>query len=272
MMSGPSAQLRSGATGQGTPALSGRQLTGRTSVQICETRAGLREGLTRELRAQRLEPVLTDPETLEAEAGQGGGTMRPLLLPDTDTTPRLLGTLRRAGRVGPILVYQDFRRSGRVCELLDAGADCVMTLPLKGPEVGARILALLRRAHCQLAPEVRVGTLRVPLDRSSPRVGDVSLSLPEAEATLLRQLALHLDRPVSRELLYETLYDSGDHKPFPPIIDRYICNLRRRIGSVLPEGAGLIATVPGYGYRLLASPPGGTWPIEVQATARKQIA
>jgi len=222
-----------------------------------------------------MEPILTDQDLLEAEASEVGGAsglMRPLLLPDGETIPRLLGALRRAGRVGPIIVYQDFRRSGRVCELLEAGADYVMTLPLKGPEVEARLLALLRRAHGQLAPEVRAGELRVPLDRTPPRVGGESLSLPEAEAILLRLLALNIDRPVSRDHLYEALYDSGDHKPFPPIIDRYICNLRRRIGSVSSEAAERILTVPGYGYRLLSAPPSRSPIAERASIAIKQIA
>jgi DNA-binding response OmpR family regulator len=233
--------------------LSGRMLTGRACVYLCEPRSGLREGLMRELRSQRFEPVLVDPEALEAEAAKGGdgvGWMRPLLLPDGDGTRRLLIALRRAGLANPILVYQDFRRSARACELLEAGADYVMTLPLKGPEVEARILALLRRAHRHLGPEVHIGDLRVPLDRAPPRIGSEPLRLPDAEATLLRLLALNLGRPVSRDLLYEALYEAGDHKPFPPIIDRYICNLRHRIRALWPEGADRIATVPGYGYLL----------------------
>lgn len=250
MLSGASKRLAVPAPGSRENQLTGRQLTGRATVYLCETRAGLREGLTRELRAQRFEPVLIEQEALETEAVKGSGWMRPFLIPDGDTTHRLLVAIRRAGLVNPIIVYQDFRRSGRACELLEAGADYVMTLPLKGPEVEARILALLRRAHRHLGPEVHIGDLRVPLDRAPPRIGSEPLRLPDAEATLLRLLALNLGRPVSRDLLYEALYEAGDHKPFPPIIDRYICNLRHRIRALWPEGADRIATVPGYGYLL----------------------
>lgn len=231
----------------------GRQATGLSCVYICETRPALREGLTRELGAQRLFPVMMDPETagpFTKVAEEGVGWMRPFLIPDEERTLRLISGIRRVAPANPIIVYQDFRRSGRVCELLNAGADFVMTLPLRGAEVEARIVTLLRRAYGHSGGRVRIGPLSIPLDRSTPMVGTEPFSLPEAELSLLRMLALNLDRPVSRELLYETLYESGDHKPFPSIIDRYICNLRRRLGLAAPDIADQITTVPGYGYAL----------------------
>jgi two-component system, cell cycle response regulator CtrA len=231
----------------------GRQATGLSCVYICETRPALREGLIRELRARRLSPVMMDPETtgpLTKMAEEGVGWMRPFLIPDEGRTPQLISSIRRVAPANPIIVYQDFRRSGRACDLLDAGADFILTLPLRGAEVEARLFTLLRRAYGHSGGRVRIGPLTIPLDRSSPMLGAEPLPLPEAEMSLLRMLALNLDRPVSRELLYETLYESGDQKPFPSIIDRYICNLRRRVSLAAPEIADQITTVPGYGYAL----------------------
>ncbi len=228
---------------------------GRASVLLLEPRPAIRSGLVRELRGLRMDPLSLDLALLGpggAALTEGSGGMRPVLIADGEGVARAIRAVRRAGHRNPILVYQDFRRSERAVELLQSGADCVLTLPLRGAELEARISALHRRSFGHAAGEVRSGPLSVPLDRAPARIGGAPLQMPEAEGALLRLLALNLDRPVSRDRLYEHLYESSEAKPFSRILDRYICNIRRRIGEVWPEGTGRIRTLPGYGYVLIS--------------------
>jgi len=254
-------RARAGAETANSPLngpLNGRGASGRTAVLLLEPRGAIRSGLTRELRALRMEPIPIDLPLLEAGTPalmEGAGWMRPLLIADGEGARRAVRSLRRAGHLNPVLVYQDFRRSERATELLEAGADCVLTLPLRGAELGARIHALLRRAHGHAAPEVRSGPLSVPLDHRPPTVNGAQIPLTEAEGALLRLLALNLDRPVSRDRLYELLYEASETKPFVRILDRFVCNIRRRIGELWPEGAERLRTLPGYGYALVSADP-----------------
>jgi len=201
-----------------------------------------------------MEPILMSHDLSGAglsPLSEGAGRKRPVLIADADRARRTIALMRRAGHQNPILVYQDFRRSDRAIELLEAGADHVMTLPLRGAELEARIAAIQRRSHGNAQGQVATGRLLIPLSRRPPMIGAETLSLPDAEAALLRHLALNLGSPVSRDRLYELLYETSETKPYLRILDRYVCNIRRRIAEHWPEGATRIRTLSGYGYSLL---------------------
>lgn len=235
-----------------------RGMCGWSSVLLIDQRPLIRAGLTRELRGLRMEPILIAPDLSGAglaPLSEGAGRSRPVLIADGEGARRTIGLIRRSGHHNPIIAYQDFRRSERAVELLEAGADQVLTLPLRGVELEARITAIQRRTHGTAQAEVTTGPLVIPLDRRPPMINGSTLTLPDAEAALLRHLALNLGRPVSRDRLYELLYETSETKPYLRILDRYVCNIRRRISEVWPEGAARIRTVSGYGYALLSGPP-----------------
>ena len=219
----------------------------------------MRSALIRELRGARFEPTLVGADFFEGgmrPLSEGAGWIRPVLIGDGEGTRRAVSALRRSGHLNPVLICREGNGPDRAADLIRAGADTVLTLPLQGAELGARILALQRRLAGHAAPEVRFGPLTVPFGSREARVGDDPLSLPEAEATVLRLLALNVNRPVSRDQLYEHLYETSDMKPFMRILDRYVCNLRRRIGEMWPDGVGLIRTLNGYGYMMASPLPG----------------
>lgn len=229
---------------------------GRSCVILIEPRPMIRAGLSRELRGLRMEPITISAELLGAglhALAEGAGWTRPLLIADGDGVRSGVRALRRAGHRNPVLVYQDFRRSERATDLLDAGADCVLTLPLRGVELEARILAIQRRAHGHADAEVRSGHLTVPLDRRPASVDGEPIRLTDTEGALLRHLALNLDRPVSRDHLYEFLYEATESKPFVRILDRFICNIRQGIAELWPDGGRTLRTLPGYGYMFVST-------------------
>jgi DNA-binding response OmpR family regulator len=232
-------------------------MAGWSTALLIEPRLSIRAGLIRELRRMRMDPVPLEPDLSGsglAPLSEGAGPDRPVLVADQEGARRMIAMIRRSGHDNPIIAYQDFRRSDRIIALLDSGADQVISLPLRGVELEARIMAIRRRAYGTAQAQITTGPLTIPLDRRPPMIGDKTLKIPEAEAALLRHLALNLGKPVSRDQLYDRLYEASDTKPFPRILDRYVCNIRRRIAERWPEGPDRIRTVSGYGYALLAGP------------------
>lgn len=234
-----------------------RGTAGWSNVLLIDARASVRSGLTRELRSRRMEPILIPPDLSGsglAPLSEGAGRRRPVLIADGEGASRTIALIRRSGHQNPVLAYQDFRRSDRTVELIEAGADQVLTLPLRGAELEARITAIRRRAQGAAQGHVVIGPLIIPLDRRPPLLGGEVLVLPEAEVTLLRHLALHAGRPVSRDALYDLLYETSEAKPYLRILDRYVCNLRHRIAARWPGGGSVIRTLKGYGYALSSEP------------------
>ncbi|UCM90556.1 response regulator transcription factor [Streptomyces marincola] len=159
---------------------------------------------------------------------------------------RVCAALRAAGDETPILMLTAKDGEYDEAEGLDTGADDYLTKPFSYVVLVARVRALLRRRGGRGAsPELRVGDLVV--DRAARRVSRAGLevALTAKEFTVLEYLAGRAGEVVSKaEILdhgWDFAYD-GD----PNIVEVYISALRRKIGP------GLITTVRGAGYRLVA--------------------
>jgi two-component system copper resistance phosphate regulon response regulator CusR len=90
---------------------------------------------------------------------------------------------------------------------LTHGADDYLVKPFAFKELLARVHALGRRRHGQLAPVIRVGPLSIDSSTKTAAVRNQPLTLAPREYALLEYLALRLGRPVSRRELEEHLYD-----------------------------------------------------------------
>lgn len=229
------------------------------AILILESRPAVIRKIRRELHAYHIRPTPIQADlSLSGSVipSRGSGLLHPILVADGAGLCREIRSLRRAGCQNPILVYQDLRESERAMALIEAGADCVLELPLDGDEVAARIAQIQRRSRGIAGPEVAAGRMTIPLDWRPARIENERISLTWVENMLLRQLALNLDEPVSRDELYDLLYEGTEARPFGRIIDRHVCNIRKKIARSWPEGASHIRTLPGYGYSL-GSRPGG---------------
>lgn len=146
---------------------------------------------------------------------------------------------------------------------LDAGADDFLTKPFSPAELQARIRAVLRRrAPSVLDLPVEVGRLK--LEPASRRVsfdthrGRMELKLGPTEFRLLHVMMSQPERVHSRAQLLNRAW--GDHVFIEErTVDVHVKRLRE---ALAPAGAqGMVETVRGAGYRLVATPAasaGGT--------------
>jgi two-component system, OmpR family, response regulator len=157
-------------------------------------------------------------------------------------------TLRAAGSRVPILMLTARAEIPERILGLDAGADDYLAKPFDLGELLARVRALGRRGG-QLATRLRVGALCIDRTEQQATIDGKSLDLTRREFKLIAYLAREAGRAVPRtELLskvWEVAFDPGSN-----VVEVHIRNLREKLG----EHAGMIETLRGVGYRMVASP------------------
>jgi DNA-binding response OmpR family regulator len=134
---------------------------------------------------------------------------------------------------------------------LDSGADDYMVKPFALAELSARLRALLRRGRPHEST-LHVGDLEMDTVRRMVRRAGQPIDLKPKEYALLEFLMRHSDRPVTRSLIIEHVWDIH-FDSISNVVEVHINSLRGKIdrGFSVP----LIHTVRGVGYMLTASPP-----------------
>ena len=135
---------------------------------------------------------------------------------------------------------------------LEMGADDYVAKPFDPRELAARVKSVLRRTSSANradigAARVRIG--RCVLDLSAHRLvddkgGEVSMS--PLEFDLLKALAEHPNRPLSRERILN-LSQQNDWDPFDRSVDLRIMRLRKKVEPD-PEHPRFIRTIRNEGY------------------------
>lgn len=128
---------------------------------------------------------------------------------------------------------------------LDLGADDYVLKPVDLDELGARLRALVRRAHGQTQDVLRCGELAVNLSARQVTLGDQPVVLSTREFDLLHVLMLNVGRVLSREQMEQQLYSWGQEVE-SNAVEVHIHHLRKKLR---PE---LIQTIRGVGYTLMA--------------------
>lgn len=181
----------------------------------------------------------------ELRAGAHAAAVLDLGLPLLDGLD-VLSAVRRAGATLPVLVLTARDAVSDRVRGLDVGADDYVVKPVDLDELAARLRALVRRAHAQPQPCLRVDD--VELDPAARRVtkAGVEVALATREFDLLHALMLNADRVLSRDQLEQHLYPWG-HEIGSNAVEVHVHHLRRKLG------APLIQTVRGIGYVLRRS-------------------
>jgi DNA-binding response OmpR family regulator len=183
----------------------------------------------------------------ELRSGAYAAAVLDLGLPKRDGMD-VLASVRQQGAHIPILVLT--ARDGIPDRVrgLDLGADDYVVKPVDLHELGARLRALVRRAHGQPQEAINVrGIVLDPAARIVRRDGQ-PVVLPAREFDVLHALMLNAGRVLSREQLEQHLYSWG-REVESNAVEVHVHHLRRKLG------AGVIQTVRGIGYTILREEP-----------------
>ncbi len=133
---------------------------------------------------------------------------------------------------------------------LDAGADDYMGKPFALAELSARLRALLRRGQ---VPDTRLRVADLEMDTIRRKVsrGGQPVELKPKEYALLEFLMRHSDRPVTKSLIIEHVWDIH-FDSVSNVVEVHINSLRNKIDRGFE--APLIHTIRGVGYVLTDSP------------------
>lgn len=159
----------------------------------------------------------------------------------------ILAALRGAGSGVPIIVISARDTIDHRIEGLDAGADDYLVKPFALKELLARVRAQMRKLYEQKATRLEIGDLTLDLPAKRVICGGQEISLTSREYALLEYLALRRGEVVSRQEIWDHVYNYYEDAT-SNAVDVYIGYLRRKLGS--RDGCSYIQTRRGQGYQL----------------------
>lgn len=166
-----------------------------------------------------------------------------LSLPHLDGL-EVLARLRDRGDNTPVLVLTARGAKDDRVKGLNLGADDYVSKPFDLDELEARIKALLRRSNAQ-TPRLRIGRLTLDTRNRELTQDGHPVMLTPRELAVLEALAARLGRPVSRDTVFNRVFEF-DSDARMESIEIYVHRLRKKI-----EGSGAtITTLRGLGYAL----------------------
>jgi DNA-binding response OmpR family regulator len=211
------------------------------SILIVEDDPTIGTQLVRGLERIGCRPRLVTSGQAALDARAADVVLLDLGLPDIDGV-EVCRRLRERSAVAVLAVTARSPERDRV-QALDAGADDYLVKPFGFDELAARIRAVLRRARPG-GNTIRHGGLEVDVLGRRVRVDGAPVTLTGTEFDILASLALEPGRVVSREEIFDHVWDEHWYGP-TKVLDVHIAALRRKLGD-----QSLIETVYGRGFRL----------------------
>jgi len=155
----------------------------------------------------------------------------------------VLKKLRTAGRKCPVIMLTARDQIWDKLRGLNGGADDYLTKPFEMDELAARLRSAIRRTADAPNPYLEIGPIKLNTATRTAYVGSDMVVLTAREYALMEILAMHRDEVVTREFLYERLFDERDES-VSNMLDVYIYKLRQKFGK------DHIQTRRGMGYQL----------------------
>ena len=174
-------------------------------------------------------------------------------LPD-GTGFQVCETVRAQGNQVPIIFLTASDEEINVIRGLDSGGDDYIGKPFKLGELLSRIRALLRRAGVRQTEEKTTGEgslvcgdIRIDFAQSRVFLRGQKLELTQVEYRLLSLLVCSCGRVVTREILFERLWDGSGNFVDDNTLSVYIRRLREKVEKDPSKPEHLI-TARGFGY------------------------
>jgi DNA-binding response OmpR family regulator len=226
-------------------------------ILVVEDDAAIRRGLVDALE-------FTGYEVLQAADGKDGKVqalratfdllLLDLILPGLSGF-EILESVRAARPVLPIIILTARGEEADRVKGLRLGADDYVVKPFSVRELLARVEAVLRRSpeRPQPASKIPLAHGLADLARCEVRFTDGQrCDLSEREVELLRYLAMHCGRAISREEILQRVWRLEPKRLETRTIDMHIAHLREKLRDD-PENPRVLLTVRGKGY-MIASP------------------
>ena len=170
-------------------------------------------------------------------------------LPDLDGID-LLRMVRSIADL-PILVLTAREDEATILAAFAEGADDYVVKPISGPQLSARIAALLRRKGADAVDTITVGDLEILLGPRQVKFGDTPLELTAKEFDMLAYLAARHGTVVGKEELHAAVWKAPAGTE-GRTIDVHLSNLRKKLGETATSEVRYLHTVIGAGVRLQA--------------------
>jgi two-component system OmpR family response regulator len=171
-----------------------------------------------------------------------------IMLPKLDGL-RLIQELRAKGVRTPVLILSAKATVDDRVRGLQSGGDDYLTKPFAFSELLARIQALIRRATQTPEPtRLMVGDLSMDLITREVRRGSEPIELQPREFALLEYLMRHANRPVTKTMIMEHIFDFS-FDPDTNVVDVLVHRLRSKVD----KDRAMIHTIRGVGYVLRAA-------------------
>ena len=170
-------------------------------------------------------------------------------LPDLDGID-LLRMVRSVADL-PVLVLTAREDEATILAAFAEGADDYVVKPVSGPQLSARVAALLRRGGADAVEVVTVGDLEIRLGPRETYFRGKTLELTAKEFDMLAYLAVRHGTVVSKEELHAAVWRAPAGTE-GRTVDVHLSNLRRKMGETATSEARYFHTVIGAGVRLQA--------------------
>jgi two-component system, OmpR family, response regulator len=168
-----------------------------------------------------------------------------LMLPKLDGLS-LIQQLRSKAVRTPVLILSAKASVDDRVRGLQAGGDDYLTKPFAFSELLARIQALIRRSTQAPEPtKLAVGDLTMDLLTREVNVAGEKIELQPREFALLEYLMRHANRPVTKTMILEHIFDYS-FDPQTNVVDVLVHRLRSKVD----RQKAIIHTIRGVGYVL----------------------
>ena len=169
-------------------------------------------------------------------------------LPDLDGLD-LLKMARSVTEI-PVLVLTAREDEETILKAFSVGADDYVVKPVSGPQLSARVEALMRRSKNESSETITIGDFELLLGPRQANFKGDQLKLTAKEFDVLSYLAVRKGTVVSKEELHAAIWKAPAGTE-GRTIDVHISTLRKKLGEKPNDSKRYIETFIGAGVRLM---------------------